>query len=54
MGPVKPHLPANFCHKRRFEAGYRNFENLYKTAVDAWALYDNSGLEPLLLEWDEK
>ncbi|MEY5029259.1 MAG: hypothetical protein RLZ63_1574 [Pseudomonadota bacterium] len=40
--------------ERRFESGYRNFENLYKAAVDAWALYDNSGLEPLLLEWNEK
>lgn len=39
---------------RRFEAGFRNFENLYKTAVDAWAVYDNSGLEPVLLEWHEK
>ena len=46
-------IPADVIG-RRFEAGYRNFENLYKTAVDAWALYDNSGLAPILLEWDEK
>ena len=46
-------IPADVIG-RRFEAGYRNFENLYKTAVDAGALYDNSGLEPILLEWDEK
>ena len=39
---------------RRFEAGFRNFENLYKAQADAWALYDNSGLEPVLLNWGEK
>jgi len=38
---------------RRFEAGYRNFENLYKAKADAWALYDNSGIEPVLLNWGE-
>ena len=39
---------------RRFEAGFRNFENLYKAQADAWALYDNSGIEPVLLNWGEK
>ncbi len=39
---------------RRFDSGFRNFEHLYKQAVDAWALYDNSGLEPILLDWSEK
>lgn len=36
--------------RRRFTAGLRNFENLYKPAVDEWALYDNSGSEPVLIE----
>ena len=40
--------------RRRFVAGWRNFENVYRAAVDAWAVYDNSGDEPLLVEWGEK
>lgn len=36
--------------RRRFAAGLRNFGNLYKPAVDEWALYDNSGSEPTLIE----
>ena len=35
-------------------AGRKNFENHYRAAVDAWALYDNSGDEPMLLEWGER
>jgi hypothetical protein len=31
-----------------------NFENHYRAAVDAWAVYDNSGDEPLLIEWGER
>jgi predicted ABC-type ATPase len=40
--------------RRRFTLGRRNFENHYRAAVDAWALYDNSGDEPTLLEWGER
>lgn len=40
--------------RRRFEAGLRNFQDLYRNAVDAWAIYDNSGPEPALLEWGER
>jgi len=40
--------------RRRFEAGRRNFERLYKKIVDAWVLYDNSGTVPILLEYGEK
>ena len=36
--------------RRRFAAGLRNLEALYKPAVDEWALYDNSGPTPLLLK----
>ena len=36
--------------RRRFHAGLRNFEHLYKGLVDRWAVYDNSGDEPVLLE----
>jgi predicted ABC-type ATPase len=39
--------------RRRFIAGLRNFNEHYKAMVDVWALYDNSGPEPVLLEWGE-
>ncbi len=36
--------------RRRFEVGRRNFDTIYRPIVDAWALYDNSGVQPVLLE----
>lgn len=39
--------------RRRFKKGLLNFNADYKQAVDDWALYDNTGAEPLLLEWGE-
>jgi predicted ABC-type ATPase len=39
--------------RRRFVAGRINFDRQYKHCVDAWALYDNSGSEPIMLEWGE-
>jgi predicted ABC-type ATPase len=39
--------------RRRFLAGLENFVRHYRAAVDAWAVYDNSGDEPVLLEWGE-
>ncbi len=36
--------------RRRFASGLSNFETLYKPLVDEWALYDNSGGEPILIE----
>jgi len=35
---------------RRYAAGWRNFERVYKPLVDAWVLYDNSGDAPVLIE----
>ena len=40
--------------RRRFAAGLRNFERVYRDAVDAWAIYDNAGDEPVLTNWGEK
>ena len=40
--------------RRRFTAGLKNFEQLYAPKVDAWALYNNSGEQPVLLSWSEK
>ncbi len=39
--------------RRRFAAGLNNFERRYKQAVDDWALYDNSGAQPELIEWGQ-
>ncbi len=38
--------------RRRFEAGIYNFRHHYCQVVDAWALYDNSGDFPKLLDWE--
>jgi len=40
--------------QRRFVAGHANFDFLYKKLVDSWALYDNAGDEPQLIDWSEK
>jgi predicted ABC-type ATPase len=39
--------------RRRFAAGLRNFETIYKPIVDEWALYDNSSQMPRLIEEGE-
>ena len=40
--------------RRRYEKGWRNFQSLYKHLVDAWILFDNSGIRPKLIEEGEK
>ena len=35
---------------RRFGRGWTNFESVYRPLADAWAVYDNSGVSPTLLE----
>ena len=35
---------------RRFARGWRNFQTAYRPLADAWAVYDNSGADPRLLE----
>lgn len=35
--------------RRRFRAGWRNFELGYRDLVDEWVIYDNSGDSPVLL-----
>ena len=39
--------------RRRFASGLANFQRHYKMAVSDWMLYDNTGAEPVLLEWSE-
>lgn len=36
--------------RRRFEAGWNNFNLKYKLLVNAWSLYDNSQRQPVLIE----
>jgi predicted ABC-type ATPase len=36
--------------RRRFHSGLRNFLQVYRERVNHWHWYDNSGLEPRLLE----
>jgi predicted ABC-type ATPase len=36
--------------RRRFKTGMRNFNEIYKSLVDVWGLYDNSHETPVLLE----
>lgn len=43
------HNVAEDVIQRRFYAGLRNFESIYKQSVDEWVLYDSSGKEPLRL-----
>ena len=43
------HVPDDVV-RRRFHAGLRNFERIYRGLVDEWALYDNSGRTTILLE----
>lgn len=47
------HIPEDVV-RRRFVAGRANFDRHYREAVDAWALYDNSGDEPVMMEWGER
>ena len=47
------HIPEDTI-RRRFAAGRENFHRLYAPLVDAWALYDNTGRHPVLLDWSEK
>ncbi|MET0264776.1 MAG: zeta toxin family protein [Duganella sp.] len=47
------HIPEDVI-RRRFTAGQDNFEKLYAPLVDAWALYDNSGPIPVLIQWSER
>ncbi len=35
--------------RRRLRAGRRNFERVWRDLVDGWAIYDSSGIAPVLL-----
>jgi predicted ABC-type ATPase len=43
------HDVADTVIRRRFDAGMRNYENVYRRLVDTWALYDYSEPTPRLI-----
>lgn len=47
------HDIAEAVIRRRFASGLDNFHRRYKLAVNDWALYDNTGIEPVLVEWGQ-
>ena len=43
------HNVSSTVVRRRFEAGLRNFQDVYMNLVDKWEWYDNSGNTPRLI-----
>src|SRR6185369_1407875 len=43
------HNVSSTVVRRRFDAGLRNFQDVYKALVDKWEWYDNSGNAPQLI-----
>jgi hypothetical protein len=41
-------VPADVV-RRRFDAGWRHFDGIYRHHVDYWQCFDNSGPSPVLL-----
>ena len=44
------HGVADDVVRRRFAAGRKSFEQVFKSLVDDWRLYDNSGARPVRLD----
>ena len=42
-------IVADTVIRRRFDAGMRNYENVYRRLVDTWGLYDYSEPAPRLI-----
>ena len=36
--------------RRRFDSGWRNFQEIYRDLADEWAVYDSTTIPPTLLE----
>ncbi len=45
-------MPPQADVLRRFVRGWDNFQRVYRSLADRWAVYDNSGRAPQLLEKD--
>lgn len=46
-------IPENVI-RRRFKAGWSNFQDLYSKAVDSWVVYDSFVHPPKVLYWSNK
>lgn len=40
--------------RRRFDSGLRLLTQVYQPLVNEWAIYDNSGDQPVLVDWSNK
>ena len=47
------HIPDDVV-RRRFAQGLKNLVQIYQPLGHAWAVYDNSGEAPLLINWSEQ
>jgi predicted ABC-type ATPase len=48
------HNVSSTVIRRRFDAGLRNFQDVYRHLVDHWEWYDNSGSTPQLISSERK
>ena len=48
------HAVAASVVRRRFRKGWENFEQIYRSLVDRWEVYDNSGSQPFLINQGER
>jgi len=48
------HDIAETVIRRRYVSGLKNFHLHYQQAVDDWMLYDNSGVQPVMIEWGQR
>jgi predicted ABC-type ATPase len=48
------HNVSSTVIRRRFDAGLRNFQEVYRYLVDYWEWYDNSGSTPQLISSERK
>ena len=48
------HFIAEEVIKRRYHAGWNNFQKVYMSLVNDWVVYDNSEGSPILIDWSEK
>ena len=46
-------VPENVI-RRRYEAGWRNFEAHYRHAADSWIVYDNAAKVPRVTQWGDR
>lgn len=48
------HHVAESVVRRRFAAGWRNFNQTYKLVADGWVHYDTSGKDPVMVDQGAK